>query len=106
MMSASVEMKEIPSWTILQVNLADHGVFIEAWAKEELDKAAIRSACERLREGDVVLLEAKDSHSDRRVCGQRRIALLELREAVESGRPTLVLQMGLRKLAKGQGVIA
>jgi hypothetical protein len=99
-MSASIEMKEIPAWTILQVNLANHSVFIEAWAKEEPEKEAFRSACGSLKEGDVVLLEAKDSHSDRRVCGQRGIATLELRETVQLGRPTLVLQMILRKLGR------
>jgi hypothetical protein len=99
-MSASIEMREIPAWTILHVNLADHGVFIEAWAKEELDKKAFRSVCGNLGEGDVVLLEAKESHSDRRVCGRRRITMIELRETVESGRPTLILQMALRKLAR------
>jgi len=99
-MSASIEMKEIPAWTILQVNLANHSVFIEAWAKEELEKEAFLSACGSLKEGDVVLLEAKDSHSDRRVCGQRSIAMLQLRETVQPGIPTLVLQMALRKLAR------
>ena len=53
-MSASIEMKEIPAWTILQVNLANHSVFIEAWAKEELEKKAFMNACGSLKEGDVV----------------------------------------------------
>ncbi len=52
-MSASIETKEIPAWTIQQVRLEDQSVFIEAWTREDLEKEAIRSACGNLREGDV-----------------------------------------------------
>jgi hypothetical protein len=98
-MSASVETREIPAWTIQQVHLDDQRVLIEAWAREDLERVAIRSACGNLREGDVVLLEAKDSYSDRRVHGKRKIAWLQLRETMQSGSPILVLQMALRKIA-------
>jgi hypothetical protein len=97
-MSASIETKEIPAWTIQQVHFDDKRVLIEAWGREEADREAIRSACRNLREGDTVFLEAKDSHSDRRVCGTRRIAWVQLRETVESGRSKLVLQMALRNV--------
>lgn len=96
--SASIETKEIPSRTILQVNLADLNVFIEAWDKDDFEKQAFRDACGGLKEGDIVFLEAKDSHSDRRVIGKRRIAWLHLRESTKSGGSKLVLQMTLRKM--------
>jgi hypothetical protein len=100
-MSVSIETKEIPAWTIQQVRLEDQNVFIEAWAKEELEREAIRSACGNLREGDVVLLEAKDSYGDRRVHGARRISWIQLRETGEPGKARLVLQLALRGLGDG-----
>ncbi|HEV2225978.1 MAG TPA: hypothetical protein VGR56_04135 [Nitrososphaerales archaeon] len=98
-MSVTIGAKEIPAWTIQQVHLDDQRVLIEAWAREDLEREAIRNACGNLSEGDIVLLEAKDSYSDRRVSGRRRIAWVHLKESVESGRSKLVLQMALHKVA-------
>jgi hypothetical protein len=98
-MSASIETKEIPPWTIQQVHLDDQRVLIEAWAREDLEKEAIRTACGNLREGDIVLLEAKSSYCDSRVRGRRIITWIHLRETVESGKSKLVLQIVLHKVA-------
>lgn len=60
-MSASIEgTKKIPAWTIQQVRLEDQSVFIEAWAREDLEKEAIRSACGNPG-GQVIQLEARYS---------------------------------------------
>lgn len=65
--SFSIEMNEIPQRTIMHVSVGDGMVFLEAWAEDENDRRVLEAVSKELKEGDLVLVEAKEGGSDRQV---------------------------------------
>lgn len=67
-MSFSMEMSGIPQRTIMHVSVGDNMIFLEAWAEHESDKQALEAVSKELKEGDLVLVEAEEGASGRKVC--------------------------------------